>query len=209
MTRPTLIVFARAPVAGQVKRRLAGDIGYAAAARLYRLWLAGILRRVGSDPRWLTVLAVTPPSAGSDIGLWPAALPCVPQGQGDLGARMARVIRAFGPGPVIVIGSDIPEIAAADIVAGFDVLGRKDAVFGPAPDGGYWLVGWSGRRPLPRHAFVDVRWSTCHARADTLASLSPAADIGMLRWLEDIDDLAAFIRWRRRRRVKTKQEGTP
>jgi glycosyltransferase A (GT-A) superfamily protein (DUF2064 family) len=77
--------------------------------------------------------------------------------------------RALAPFPrVILIGSDIPGLGPADIAAGFRALGRADAVFGPALDGGYWLVGFGPRRP--HKPFAQVRWSSRHALADTLAN---------------------------------------
>ncbi|WP_425283593.1 DUF2064 domain-containing protein [Methyloceanibacter stevinii] len=46
------------------------------------------------------------------------------------------------PGPVVLVGSDIPRISRAHIAEAFRLLGNADAVFGPAQDGGYWLVGF-------------------------------------------------------------------
>ncbi len=90
------------------------------------------------------------------------------------------------PGPVVIIGSDIPDIAASDIAAAFRALGSKSAVFGPARDGGYWLVGLR-RRPRFIDPFANVRWSSEHALADTLANLADK-EVAMLRTLSDIDD---------------------
>jgi glycosyltransferase A (GT-A) superfamily protein (DUF2064 family) len=78
--------------------------------------------------------------------------------------------KAMAPFPrAILIGSDIPGLGPADIAAGFRALGKADAVFGPALDGGYWLVGFGPRRP--HCPFAKVRWSSPHALADTLANL--------------------------------------
>ena len=71
---------------------------------------------------------------------------------------------------MVIIGSDIPNIERADIANAFHQLGRHDAVFGPAPDGGYWLVGQSRRRTVLQ-MFDNVRWSSEHALADTMANL--------------------------------------
>ena len=85
MKGDTLIVFARAPRLGTVKRRLAAGIGAMAALRFYRGQLRRLLRQVGQDRRWRTELAVTP-----DRVRWPSGLPMHPQGRGDLGQRMHR-----------------------------------------------------------------------------------------------------------------------
>jgi glycosyltransferase A (GT-A) superfamily protein (DUF2064 family) len=82
------------------------------------------------------------------------------------------------------------------VAQAFAALGAHDAVFGPAGDGGYWLVGLR-RRPRVPDPFRGVRWSTPHALADTLANLRPRERVAMLERLEDIDDAASYRRWRR------------
>ncbi len=117
------------------------------------------------------------------------------QQRGDLGRRMDRAMRGFGPGPVVLVGSDIPDISARHIAAAFRALGRHDAVFGPADDGGYWLVGLR-RRPAHPDPFSPVRWSSRHALADTVANLGRRYDHVLLETLTDIDDAASLRRWR-------------
>lgn len=185
MKGDTLIVFARAPRLGTVKRRLARGIGPLAALRFYRAQLAGLIRRLGPDRRWRLELAVTP-----DRARWPAGAPMRGQAGGDLGARMARALARHRR--AVLIGSDIPGIAPADIAAAFRALGRADAVFGPAMDGGYWLVGLGPRRP--ERPFAGVRWSTATTLAETLANFRRHR-VARLRTLRDIDtaeDLAAL-----------------
>jgi rSAM/selenodomain-associated transferase 1 len=161
---------AKSPVAGRVKRRLAAGVGATQATRFYRTCLAHMLTRVGRDPRWRTLLAVSP---DSDIGaaFWPRWIERVPQGHGDLAARMQRLLRRLPPGPAIIVGSDIPAITPSDIARAFRLLGNADAVFGRAPDGGYWLVGLR-RAPRAFAPFAGVRWSGRHALADTLGNLA-------------------------------------
>lgn len=184
MKGDTLIVFARAPRLGTVKRRLAAGIGAMAALRFYRGQLGRLLREVGRDRRWRTELAVTP-----DRIRWPTGLPMRGQGGGDLGQRMGRALGRYRR--AVLVGCDIPGLGRADIAAAFKALGRAEAVFGPAEDGGYWLVGFGPRRP---HApFAGVRWSTEHALADTLANCRGHRVVA-LRRLRDVDtagDLAA------------------
>ncbi|HEY0837706.1 MAG TPA: DUF2064 domain-containing protein, partial [Azospirillum sp.] len=117
---------------------------------------------------------------------------------GDLGARMVRPLRALPPGPVVVVGSDIPDLDAPHVARAFRALGRHAFVFGPAGDGGYWLVGARRSRRVPAGLFRDVRWSTEHALADTLAGLTPGSSIGFVDVLDDVDDAAAYKRWRER-----------
>jgi glycosyltransferase A (GT-A) superfamily protein (DUF2064 family) len=97
----------------------------------------------------------------------------------------------------VLVGSDIPGLSRDDIAAAFRALGRADAVFGPAEDGGYWLVGLGPRRPA--RPFAAVRWSTRYALADTLTNFA-GRRVALLRTLRDVDtaaDLAAIRRARR------------
>jgi hypothetical protein len=182
--RRTVIVFARAPALGAVKRRLARDIGPLAALRFYRTTTAALLRRLRPDPRWETLVALTPDRAALRGGY-------VRQGAGDLGARMARALRRTGLR--VVIGSDIPGLRPAHIDRAFDSLATHDFVFGPAIDGGYWLVG-TRLRVLPPGLFRAVRWSTRHALADTLPTLPKHRSVAFVDELDDVDDGAALRR---------------
>jgi hypothetical protein len=199
-----LVVMARVPTMGRVKTRLAAGIGAVAATAFYRRELAALLRRVGGDPRWTTWLAVTP-DTGVALPGWRRGPGVIAQGSGDLGARMGRVMRTLPPGPVLIVGSDIPELAPADIAAGFAALGSHDAVFGPAPDGGYWLVGLR-RTPRVLDPFGGVRWSDDHALADTVRNLK-GRRIAFLRELADIDTAEDYFA--RRRGAVSRQRSPP
>jgi len=203
MTRRNhLIVVARPPRLGRGKRRLAAEIGALAAWRFYRQALATVLRRLARDPRWVLWLAVTPDRAAGQRG-WPIRTRRVGQGTGDLGRRMKRALGGCPPGPAVLVGSDIPGIRAGHIADAFRSLGRHDVVFGPAGDGGYWLVGVRRTAALPARMFDGVRWSTRHALCDTLASLPPGTKVGAVATLEDVDDADAYRRvWKGASREK-------
>lgn len=179
------------PRPGRVKTRLARDIGSVAATWWFRHQVARLLRGL-RDPRWQIVLAVAPDRAMRSAA-FPADLPRLPQGGGDLGHRMARMMRAAPPGPVCVIGADVPGITRAAIWRAFRALGRHDAVFGPAEDGGYWLVGVHNGGRVPQGLFEGVRWSTEHALADTIASLKGGATASV-DTLRDVDTAADLPR---------------
>lgn len=168
---PRLVVMAKRPIAGAVKNRLARGIGSAGAVRFHRTTLAHTLLRLGADPRWRTYLAVSPDTSLTE-SCWPRhpKVTRMPQGPGDLGARMQRLFNALPPGPVVIVGSDIPAIRAHHIAHAFRLLGRADAVFGPAQDGGYWLVGLK-RSPRRIAPFGNVPWSTGETLGATLANL--------------------------------------
>ncbi len=186
--RPRLVVMVKEPRPGRVKTRLGREIGMVDAAWWFRHQVGALLRRL-EDPRWQLVLAVSPDRAGLTSRVWPAHLPRVAQGGGDLGDRMGRLLRGLPPGPVCIVGGDIPGLGAAHVARAFKGLGDHDAVFGPAPDGGFWLVGMRRSAPPPATLFRGVRWSTPHALADSIASL-PGLRIGQVDTLRDVDTAA-------------------
>ena len=121
---------------------------------------------------------------------WPRPFNAIGQGPGDLGERMNRVFQDLPPGPVVLVGTDVPGIRAAHITDAFRALGNNDAVFGPARDGGYWLVG-ARRRPVVPDLFGGITWSTPRTLKDTLTKLN-GKKVALLDPLDDIDDGAAY-----------------
>ncbi len=187
--RPIVIIMARLPRMGTVKTRLAREIGAAEALLFYRRTLQKLLRE-SSDPRWEVCLALTPCQSDRSFG----AIRIVGQGSGDLGARMARLMERFRARPRLIVGSDSPDLTARHIAAAFRALKRCDAVFSPAPDGGFALIGLRAlfRRPA---LFQNVRWSSRHALQDARRSLG-RAKITLLQPLADIDSGADYRRWK-------------
>ena len=183
--RPVLVVMVKEPRPGRVKTRLGRDIGMVPAAWWFRNQATRLLRQL-RDPRWQVVLAVSPDRAGLASRVWPADLARIPQGRGDLGARMQRGLRYGAPGPVCVIGADIPGVTRAHIARAFAALGTHDLVFGPALDGGYWLVGVRRGGQVPTTLFKGVRWSEPQALADSIASAS-GARVALVDRLQDVD----------------------
>jgi hypothetical protein len=194
MAKPLVIVFARAPRYGAVKTRLAREIGAAEALRFYRNTLRQLTTRLRRDARFEVVLGVTPDRVR---GPWACGLRVYDQGVGDLGRRMVRALRAAGARPAIVVGSDIPNLAAAHVQAAFAALARAPYVLGPATDGGYWLIGARHPLRLGRGVLDGVGWSSAHALRDTITRLLGVAVLDIV--LDDIDDGAAYRRFMSRR----------
>ncbi|HEX4262658.1 MAG TPA: TIGR04282 family arsenosugar biosynthesis glycosyltransferase [Acetobacteraceae bacterium] len=182
--KDVVIVFARAPRLGAVKRRLARDIGDRAALRFHRATLLRLLSALVRDRRFRTVLALTPDRALAPLPLPRSRMLHIGQGHGDLGRRMDRAFRRFPCRRVALVGADIPGAGPADLRAAFRALGGADAAFGPAEDGGYWLVALGPRRPA--RPFAGVRWSSALALADTLANFA-GRRVARLRLLRDVD----------------------
>lgn len=189
----TLVIFVKLPRAGRVKTRLGREIGMTQAAWWFRHQMARLIRRVGHDPRWRTVLAVSPDGEGLTSRAFPPDLPRWPQGPGDLGDRMRRALIALGPGPVAIIGADVPDISAAHIARAFAALGQSDLVFGPSTDGGYWLVGSRCAHAVRQRLFTGVRWSSETALADSVQSAG-SCRTAMLDTLSDVDTAADLQR---------------
>src|SRR6202789_1575327 len=189
--RDTVVVFARAPRLGTVKRRLARDIADRAALRFHTETLFRLLRLLLRERRFRTILALTPDGARDRL---PVRVRRIGQGGGDIGRRMDTACRRFRLGNVAIIGSDIPDANAADVLAAFRALGCHDAAFAPAVDGGFWLVALGARRPA--QPFHNARWSTEHALADTLRNFN-GYRVARLRMARDVDtacDLASLPR---------------
>ncbi len=201
-----LILFVKAPRLGTVKTRLGAEIGHLSAWRFYNDMLQRLWVRLGQDPRWQTYLAVSP---DRNCARWPAHLTRWGQGRGGLGIRMARAMQRL-EGPVVLVGGDVPDLDSYHIAQAMRSLRQADVVFGPANDGGFWLVGlrrtqWAGR------LFRNTRWSSPHALDDCLANLPRTARVAMLETLSDVDtsdDYAAYSKCSRRRgRSSAKLQG--
>lgn len=186
MIRRQLVVMLKEPRPGRVKTRLGREIGMVPAAWWFRHQVRRLLRRL-EDPRWDLVLAVSPDHEGLTSRIWPHHLERVPQGPGNLGDRMRRVMHRRPPGPVCIIGADIPGIEQRHVARAFAALGDHDAVFGPAPDGGYWLVGLKRCAAPPAQLFRGVRWSSAHALTESTRSLG-GCRIAFIDTLRDVDE---------------------
>lgn len=202
MTDRHLVIFARTPAMGRVKSRLAHDIGIVGAWRFYIDCARATSRRLSDDRRWKTWIALTPDiDRHRPSPFWPKGARRIGQGRGDLGERMGRVLERLPPGPALIVGTDVPAIERRHIWRAFGALGRADVVFGPAEDGGYWLIG-ARRTPRARagsgaRLFTGVRWSSSHTLDDTIRAIGANTRMAFIDTLDDVDDGAAYRRYRK------------
>lgn len=170
-----LIVFAKAPLAGHAKTRLIPALGAQGAAALAeRLMHAAIEHAVaaGIGP---VELCVTPDAShpAFAVAVLRHGVALTEQGDGDLGDRMARafdrVLRRHAQ--ALLIGTDAPRLDAAYLRGAAEALHGADAVFGPAADGGYTLVGLKKARP---ELFAGMHWSHDQVMAHTRLRLKQA-----------------------------------
>jgi rSAM/selenodomain-associated transferase 1 len=196
MTGPVrrVVLFAREPVAGRVKTRLAREVGEAAATALYGAFLQDLAVALPDPARWDAVLSHAEFEPGPFLtGTFRAPWELFPQGDGSLGDRLARVVvrsRMEGRRDVVVAGSDAPTLSRDELGAAFDALEENaDVVFAPAPDGGYSLVGLRGNVDPPA-VFTAVRWSSAHALADSRRSAERLGyRVGLLPTVPDVDEM--------------------
>ena len=184
-----LIVFTRCPLPGRAKTRLVPAIGPLAAADLQRRMAERTLvtaRSVAAEGAELEVRY-----AGGEwrkVRRWLGAGPIfTPQCEGDLGDRMARAFAdAFRSGcrKVVIVGTDCPQLTAADIRSALAALDRRDMVLGPSTDGGYWLIGMRRKAEV----FAGVHWGSASVMQQTLALAEGAGlSVATGRLLADVD----------------------
>lgn len=194
-TSNRLLIFAKAPVPGNVKTRLAASLGAQAACEAYETLVRYLVRQLRGLSN-VTVL-ITPDEAVSTAEVWKQpGWQILPQGEGSLGERLERnIARAFQDGAVnvLAIGSDCPYVSASEIRAAFRQLGGCDVLVGPSTDGGYWLIGLKQPRP---ELFRDMAWGTDQVLGETLRRCKSAGcSIGLMSILEDVDELPAWQRF--------------
>jgi uncharacterized protein len=188
---PRMLVVAKAPVPGQVKTRLGDTVGMRAAAELAAAALLDTIEAcaAAADPslRHLALAGdLEHAAAGDDIATALAGWRVTPQRGDGFAERLARA-HADGPGPVVQIGMDTPQVDAVTLVGVAETLADHDAVLGPAADGGWWVLALHD----PRHAAVltGVPMSTAETYDATLAALrGEGLDVATTAVLRDVDD---------------------
>ena len=190
MNRSALVVFAKAPVAGLAKTRLIPALGAAGAAALAERMLAHATE-AGAAAGFDTLEVCAAPDASHPAFARLAQAHRVMlavQGEGDLGQRMHRAFERVlaDHDHVLLIGTDAPALDAPMLAQVRAALHGHDAVFVPALDGGYALVGLQSPQPA---LFAQMAWSTPSVMAHTRDRLRAAG----LRWTElppvaDIDE---------------------
>lgn len=200
MNKKLLIVFAKNPIKGQVKTRLAKTIGNEKALKVYRYLLGNIQREVQALDVDIAIYYTHFIDHKDD---WQHdRLEKKLQIKGDLGEKMGQAFQqgfAQGYQRVIGIGTDVHDLKAADIQTGFDQLEKNRYCFGPANDGGYYLIGMTDYKP---ELFQNKSWSTASVLKETLqdlrtenvALLSEKMDIDTYEDLQQIEELRNIIK---------------
>jgi uncharacterized protein len=184
MTR--ILVFAKQPLPGRVKTRLIPELGAEGAAKTAQRMLNWTVREALA-----TGLAVEL-CGDPDASGWyqpKARLELTAQGEGDLGERLSRAARrALQLSPVLLVGSDCPELGRTRLAAAAQSLATHDTVIHPARDGGYVLLGL---RRFDPSLFSGIAWSTAAAAAETIARIAGLGwSLDVRETLRDVDEPA-------------------
>jgi uncharacterized protein len=189
---PAALVMAKAPRAGEVKTRLEPLLGPEGCARLQRLLLARAARWAADVAPGAAFVAFTPKDGLAAVGdLVPAGTDLFLQEGADLGERLAAAtarVLAMHDGPLLTVGTDLATLEPRHAAAALDDLADGiDVTFGPAFDGGYYLIGMREPHPevfaLPSEAWGGPRVLQLSLQAAAEAGLS----LGMLRGERDLD----------------------
>jgi hypothetical protein len=195
MNDDLLIIFAREPIPGIVKTRLAKDTGAGTAAAIYGLMLRHIVKNAASSLYDIELWKTLESSRAYFTELIPGAV-IRDQPEGNIGEKMSEAFCSGFTGgyrKICVIGTDCPGASSDDIVHALDMLDKNDIVLGPSFDGGYYLIGLSKFHP---ELFEGISWSTGSVFSETVKK-ARFLDIGFtsLCTKMDIDDLAGLTEY--------------
>lgn len=184
-----ILVFVRLPKPGYVKTRLGKAIGNRAAAEIYRAFAEDVMDTVKSAGFAFRV-HFSPPGGCEAVRAWLGGLSLAPQTGNDLGERMRNALAdAFDRGAerAVLIGSDAPDLPRSALTEALESLRRRNAVIGPATDGGYYLIGFSREGFCPE-AFSGIEWGTSGVFAKTLEIIRSAGKtVHLLPLHSDVD----------------------
>ncbi|MEP6801062.1 MAG: TIGR04282 family arsenosugar biosynthesis glycosyltransferase [Acidobacteriota bacterium] len=189
--RPSLVLFARVPVAGRVKTRLAPRLTNEGALRLYRAFLEDAARLYGAFPAWEPVLAAEPDRDAPELAaLFPAPWRRESQHAGGLGERLAAAFSrefALGAPAAVAVGSDHPALFRQTVADALDRVASGGAAAIPAEDGGYCAIAFSADSPW-EEALREIPWSTDAVLETTRLRLAACGvELSMLPSGYDVD----------------------
>ena len=186
MIQPVVTLFAKYPRAGEVNTRLIPALGPDGAAALHRRLTERMLETARASG--LPVEVRYAGASHEDFAAWLGDVALVEQGEGDLGARLARV-----EAPAILLGADVPDLRAGHLRAAAEALAEVPVAIGPAQDGGYYLLGF--REPVA-FLFEEMVWGTGFVLAETRRRLEErGVAYRLLETLSDCDRPEDLSRW--------------
>lgn len=202
---PTLVVMTRWPASGRCKRRLARTLGSNGAARIqshlisHTVAVAASLAQAGVLEARIAVSGAGPRACRRWLVSQPG-LSINAQSRGSLGTRLCHEVlraRSRRPGsPVLLIGTDLPDLHQQDLLLAIEALSRSPLVLGPSRDGGYWLLGLAAEEQDPHWAFHSIPWGTdavCRLTVERAQHRGITPEL--LSWRNDIDTIGDLKGW--------------
>jgi len=199
-----VIVFSKIPQRGRVKTRLIPAIGEVQALLLYEAMIRHTLETVEKSgvPAQISYCGTGDPM--KSFSGFRSSFSILSQKGTDLGERMANAFEEVFENAgerAVLIGCDIPQLTTELLRRAFDCLGSSDTVFGPADDGGYYLVGLNRNAFIP-DLFTDIGWGSEWVLKQTLEKISAhGLSVEMLDQLLDVDTSQDLFRlqhmWRK------------
>ncbi len=201
LDNPILIIMAKWPAFGRGKSRLSKDIGkkFALNIQKHMLFHTVSVSKFLEHRGHLEICLATTGIGFTSSKRWCKELGlknfCL-QGQGTLGERMKRQVLISKKNTLnnkkdyLFIGTDLPDLCHLDLYDAISKIKKNDVIFGPAEDGGYWLIGLSNRVASKQiiFPFIDIKWSKKDVLKKTLDNLSiQKLKIDFLRCKVDID----------------------
>lgn len=186
-----LVIFAKYPLKGKVKTRLARDVGNETALEIYRFLLSRTIE-ISVNTQQRVWMFYTPTCYKNEIINFVnnRSIRLLPQTGEDLGERMYNalcMVSGHNTGSCLIIGADCFEISEYVLHNTFEMLNRKEAdvVIGPTFDGGYYLIGMN---ECNQSIFSNIDWGTEKVLGQTLNNINRTGfEYHMLDYLRDVD----------------------
>lgn len=193
----SIIIFARYPVEGKVKTRLAANIGNKYAVEFYKLISRKIINRIKVIRNSYKYVFYSDEKEKDIVKKWLGRSFLYSHQEGnDLNERMTDAFRkvfSHGANKVIIVGTDIPDLSKELINKAISDLDKNDVVIGPSKDGGYYLLGMKKFTP---GLFEDIEFSTETVFAKTIEKIKMLGlTYTTLETLQDIDTEDDLVRW--------------
>ncbi len=190
MNKNCLLVFFKAPIAGEVKTRLAETIGDESAAALYAAMLSDLaVETEKTDADILGFLCPTETAYDTGRHPWSHVLPQRGQTLGERMENAFKYVLGLGYDRICLCGSDIPGLDSTELNRSFAMLEAKEMVLGPTYDGGYYLIGFK-KEYFSSKFFSGISWSTVSVYEETIkVSESLGYSPGTACRLRDLDTI--------------------
>lgn len=184
-----VFIYCRYPETGKVKTRLAAECGEKAALTVYLKLVNSVFTNINASGYSFEVHYTGGEKAA--VERWLEGKPCRPQSEGDLGDRLKHSVNCWfeeNDQPLVIIGSDQPDVGEAILKETEKGLKKNDVVLGPAKDGGYYLIAVNNNHP---HLFENISWGTDKVFQQTLERIQEEGlSFYLLEEKVDIDCLA-------------------